>query len=304
MSDIQIIIERVQKGDSNAIKDFLATYATRIYNFPRNRFCEQLVERGEFYSYVAAQLADGKRLLKYDPEKGQFDVWFTTVLNNFLKTIITYKLKKETELGIHYITQEQVEEIQTVEPTPAEILEFEQDKVNITQIFHQINETEKCVVILLLLFYKDLEPEDLQYLSNYTGKSPTDIALGLEQLLSTDLLEKSQRIIQESKKIAGLSLSLQKLRSSIEKLKYLLQIEFESNPTNVERIQQFQGDLSKLELTECKKKTKYHQLCQVQRHGKSLVLLKNKRIAEFLGIKIGTVTSTISRLRMKFQRSL
>jgi len=100
MENILEILGQIRKGDENAVSKLFEIKARLIYNYPKVRNWNRLVDRGEFYYYVWSYLKDGKRLSTFDPERGEFDFWFAKVLENFLKTLVSQKLKDPVEIPV------------------------------------------------------------------------------------------------------------------------------------------------------------------------------------------------------------
>jgi hypothetical protein len=301
MNILQGVLDRLRSEGISAVSDFLRLYARYIYNFPKIRRRQEIVEPGEFYEYVVSMLSDGRRLLQYDPGKGPFDVWFTKVLDNFLNTLTTAKLKQRARFPISDLD---IDEIQSRELPADEILEFENERNILSSIFQELNDTEKAIATLHTIFYKDLQPEELEFLSMFTGREPNQLALELEKLLTGELQDEYDRIKEQSKKIEALYRSLQALDSKLNEAQLRLQLERESNLPDQAKVKELESLIQKLEFIEWKKRTRYLQLYEVHRRGKGLVILRNRTIAEFLGLNLGTVTSTITRLRRKFRQLL
>jgi RNA polymerase sigma factor (sigma-70 family) len=293
MHEINAILERIRSSDDQAaINDLLQQMATFIYKFPRIRRKEKIVEAGEFYEYAWSKLSDGNRLKSFDPSKGDFNPWFTKVLDNFLNTLITLKLKDQKKLETIDLD---VDSLEIIEPTTLEIIVFNEDKQNINRTFSELNDTEKAVAICHTLFYKDISSGELIFLSEFSKKEINIISREIEELLNGELQDEQARIQKESQKITTLYRSLLNLESSLSDYQSLI----ETYPSRDEFRKQFE----KLEFGIWKKRIKYIQLSRIHRRGKGLVLLKNRRIAELLNLKEGTVTSAVTRIRKKINQN-
>lgn len=295
------ILERLQNGDKVAVQDFLKENAKHILNFPKYRHKEHIIDGGEFFSYAASMLADGKRLLSFDEAKGSFNVWFSAVLENFLNTLVRKRLTERSRLEIKY---GDIEEIAISDVSEDELFEFERHDKALGSFFDDLNDTERAVAVLLSLFYREVVPEDLKLLSTFTGNDPPMVAQRLQEFLAGELSDEYQRIKSESKKIAALHSAIEILESKLEEEEFRLQAELECDPPDQGRINELQSLGEKLEAALWKKRTKYHLLCQAQRRRQDLVLLRNKTLSQFLNIPLGTVTSTVTRLRQRFREML
>lgn len=300
MRDINAILEKLRFIDNRAaINDFMRLMADFIYVFPRIRRKERIVECGEYYEYAVSKLSDGSRLKSYDPKKGSFDVWFTKVLDNFLNTLVTAKIKEEEKFPLIDLD---VDSIGIDESSKIDIISFEKGKQDLSDAYDTLNDTEKAVAICNILFYKDVSPGELSFLAEFTRKDIDTIRGEIENLLTGELQDECDRIKKESEKISSLQISIKNLESRLTE--YQLQLESFSTDElrNRKRIEDLKGLIEKLEFNLWKKRTKYIHYSQIHRRGRGWVLLKNKKIAEFLNLKEGSVTSAVTRIRQKIRR--
>ncbi len=299
MDNILEILGRIKIGDENAVSKLLEIKARLIYNYPKVRNCSHIVDRGEFYYYVWSYLKDGKRLTTFDPARGEFDFWFATILENFLRTLISRKLKDHAEKPIDetFIT-----EIPSDDPLPDDINEFERERELLHRIFGEMNDTECAVVLIYSIFERELKPSELEILSQFRKSPIEETAIAIRNLLSGELLDEQKRLHRKYESLSKLFADLLKLQEVIQRIKHNLAIEVISK--NEEKIHEYERQIRKYEYTECKKREKYSRLSRALRRDGSLVLLKNKEVAKFLGLSIGTVTSAMTRLRQKYAESL
>ncbi|MCL4518885.1 MAG: hypothetical protein M1587_06780 [Thaumarchaeota archaeon] len=297
MKGLDEILRRLRNGDKVAVQEFLKENAKYILSFPKYRRKEHIIEGGEFYFYTAKMLEDGKRLLSFDETRGSFEVWFTAVLENFLNTLVKKRLTEKSRLDIKY---GDIEEIAISDVSEDELFEFERQDKTLRTFFDDLNDTERAVAVLLSLFYREVVPEDLKLLSTFAGNDPPMVAQRLQDLLTGELSDEYQRIRSESKKVAALQSNIEVLDSKLEEEQFRLQAELECAPRNQAKISELQSLVEKLEAASWKKRTKYHLLCQAQRRRQDLVLLRNKTLSQFLNMPLGTVTSTVTRLRQRF----
>lgn len=293
MYELDPILDRLRANDNRAIDDLLREMASFIYRFPKIRRKDDIVESGEFYEYAYSKLSDGSRLRSFDIFKGSFIVWFTKVLDNFLNTLVNQKIRESRRIETIDI---ETDALEAGAPSAIEIITFSEERKSIERIFSTLNDTEKAVAICHTLFYRDLGSAELTFLSDFTKKDAGAVCAEIEGLLEGELLDEEARIRKESEKIGALYRSLQRLESKLSSYQSLL----ENNPSNEE----ITNLIEKLEFGIWKKRTKYIQLSLIHRRGKGLVLLKNWRIAEFLNLKEGTVSSAVTRLRQKFNQQL
>jgi RNA polymerase sigma factor (sigma-70 family) len=299
MENILEILGQIRKGDENAVSKLFEIKARLIYNYPKVRNCSRLVDRGEFYYYVWSYLKDGKRLSTFDPERGEFDFWFAKVLGNFLKTLVSQKLKDPVEIPVD---ENITNELPADEPSPDETIDFERETKLLQTIYGSMNETERAIILIYSIYERELRPAELEFLAQFRGSTLEETALAIRDLLTGELLKEQKRMHEKYDSLSSLFVSLLKHQESIRYLHYKLSIE--TIHKNTERIQAYEKQLKNFEHTECKKREKYSRLSRIARRDGSLVLLKNKEIAIFLGLSIGTVTSAITRLRQKFADEL
>ena len=297
VSMIQGILGRINAGDVIATTEFLRAYAKTIYAFPKIKGLHRVVEPGEFYEYVASKVNRGKLLTKYDPSKGSFDPWFATVMENDLKTLAKLHGREKGST----ILSDAMDEIAREEPSPSDLVEFREEADALSRVFQQLNNTEKAVAILYGLFYRDVADAELEFLATTTGRNQDQIARELQDLLTGELLEEEKRIRSESAKIRRMSESILRIQTRLAEARVVLECKIENNSAEGE-IDEAKGIVERLEAQEWKKRTKYIELSKIQRRGQGLVVLKNRKIAEFLKIPLGTVTSAMTRLRTKVRR--
>lgn len=297
MKGLDEILERLRNGDKNAVQRFLKENATYIYNFPKYRHRQNLVESGDFYSYTAAMLGDGRRLLTFDATKGSFDVWFATVLDNFLNTLVRKRLEEQSRLQLKY---GDIEETAVSQVSEEDLFDFEREDGAVQDFFESLNDTERAIAVLFSLFHRDVAPEEIELLSRFAGVEPREVARRLQEFLTGELSDEYKRINDESKKIANLHSTVEVLSSKLTEERLRLQMATESKPPDERTVKELQSLVERLEVSLWKKRTKYHLLCQAQRRRKDLVLLRSQTISSFLQLPLGTVTSAITRLRQKF----
>lgn len=297
MQDINAILGKLRIADDRtAMNDFMRQMADFIYKFPRIRRKDRIVECGEFYEYVASKLSDGNRLKSFDPNKGTFNVWFTKVLDNFLNTLVTVKIKEKERFPLVDLD---VDSIGIDESSKIDIISFEKKGKNLYAAYETLNDTEKAVAICNIFFYKDVSPGELSFLAQFTGKDIDVISNEIENLLSGELQDEDNRIRKESEKITSLYHSIQSFESRLTECRTQLENYETDRLRNSGKIEELHRLIAKLELSLWKKRIKYIHYSQMHRRGRGLVLLKNKRIAEFLNLKDGTVTSAVTRIRRK-----
>jgi hypothetical protein len=295
MQDINAILERIRSTDDRvAINDFMRLMADFIYRFPKIRRKDRIVESGEFYLYVSSKLSDGSRLKKYDLTKGLFNVWFTKVLDNFLNTLVTAKIKEREKLPLAEID---VDTIGIDNTSQTELISFKKEKQNVADAYSLLNDTEKAVAICSVIFYRDISPEELKFLSEFIRKDYDVVSGEIESLLTGELQDEDHRIKLESEKISSLYFSIQDIESKIAEFRTRL----ENSEVNGSIDEELNILIEKLEFTLWKKRTKYIQYTQIHKRGQGLVLLKNKSIAKFLNLKEGTITSAMTRIRQKIR---
>ena len=299
MENILEILGQIRKGDENAVSKLFEIKARLIYNYPKVRNWNRLVDRGEFYYYVWSYLKDGKRLSTFDPERGEFDFWFAKVLENFLKTLVSQKLKDPVEIPVD---ENITNELPADEPSPDETIDFERETKLLQTIYGSMNETEQAIILIYSIYERELRPAELEFLAQFRSSTLEETALAIRDLLTGELLKEQKRMHDKYESLSSLFVNLLKLQESIRYLHYNLSIG--TIHKNTEKIQAYEKQLKKCEHTECKKREKYSRLSRIARRDGSLVLLKNKEIAIFLGLSIGTVTSAITRLRQKFADQL
>jgi RNA polymerase sigma factor (sigma-70 family) len=237
----------------------------------------------------------GKRLSTFDSDRGEFDFWFAKVLENFLRTLISQKRKEPVEIPID---DSVTNEIPSDDPLPDDVKDFENEKELLQSIYEEINDTERAILFVYSIFERDVRPSELEFLSRIRGSSIEETAKAIRDLLTGDLLDEQRRMLNKYETLSKLYASLLKIQETINLLRYNLSIA--TIHKNEEKIQFYGKQLEKYEYTECKKHEKYCRLSRIARRDGSLVLLKNKEVAIFLGLSIGTVTSALTRLRQKF----
>ena len=298
MHEIETILERIRSDDRTAVNDLLRSMASFIYRFPTIRRKERIVEGGEFYEYTVSKISDGNRLKNYDPVKGNFYPWFTKVLDNFLHTLVAGKMEQRKTLGTVKISADLID---NDELSHLENLSFDEEKSAARKILSALNDTEKAVAICHMLFYKDIDPWELYFLSEFTGKEISRLSGEIEELLTGELLDEEARIRKESEKIGSLYRFIQHLESQLSEYRLLLDHYKEEEPRYQKTIAEIKKQIQKTEFVIWKKRIKYIRFTRMHRRGKGLVVLKGRKIAELLSVKEGTVTSAVTRIRKKFR---
>lgn len=285
--DIKELIKLYVKNDKNAVNEFWDRYAERIYNFPIKIYRSDEDVAGDFFTYVFERLLDGKKFSTFDINQN-FDTWFYIVLRNFFFSMMRGKKEVDT-VHVHYQDKEG-KELFTIEQfedrtqtTYYQSLE-EKEYVDTIDALLQGLKTDYTIIIKLqLIYYFDLNKNEIKEISQNTGKKIVDILKKIDSMRK-ELEEKSRTISKKEAKIEKIYSIKRELALKLERL---------------ER-EQKRGKDNELEIKEIKRKlekrkSQFEKIVDEKERGMYIVKTPHKDIAGLLNITENAVSIRVHR---------
>jgi RNA polymerase sigma factor (sigma-70 family) len=171
------------KGDEKRLKEFFELFSQDIYNFPIKIFHLDKDSASDFYLYAFDRLRSGKRFRSFKG-KSSFKTWFYSVLRNLvidwmrtIKILPTVSIRKIDSEGKEYQSIEN-------EPDP-------HAKQNITEIemleqfkkcFSEIRIEARVIFKLSFLYYLNLDPDEIKYISSRKKISTEEVVQRLLEI--------------------------------------------------------------------------------------------------------------------------
>ena len=205
------------EGDRKALKAFFERFAEDIYNFPLKVFHLDQDAASDFFLYAFERLKDGGRFRSFQG-RSTFRTWFYTVLRNLV--IDWMRTIREVDTVTVTRTDEKGNEFRLIENTPDPRSLSGDDHSLIYGFKNQLADLPvelRVIFKLSYVYYLDLTPDEMEYLSEKSGKSQEDL-LRLLAGLKHRLSEKELKNLGSEDKITSLYLAILDLKVKREKL--------------------------------------------------------------------------------------
>ncbi|MCR9144895.1 MAG: RNA polymerase sigma factor [bacterium] len=205
------------EGDRPALKAFFERFSEDIYNFPLKVFHLDQDAASDFYLYAFERLKDGGRFRSFQG-RSTFRTWFYTVLRNLV--IDWMRTIREVDTVNVTRTDDKGNEFRLIENTPDPRSLNSEDHNLIFGFKNQLTELPvdlRLIFKLSYVYYLDLTPEEMEYLSEKSGKSQGEL-LRLLADLKHRLSEKELKNLGSEDKITSLYLAILELKVKREKL--------------------------------------------------------------------------------------
>ncbi len=211
------LVDLCGKGDAAALKQFFEEFAEDIYNFPIKVFHLDQDAASDFFLYAFERLKDGGRFGSFQG-RSSFRTWFYTVLRNLvidwmrtIREVDTVQVSRSDERGHEHNLVENTPDPRSLDMGDQKIVQAFQKKMLDLPV------ELRSVFKLSYIYYLDLSPDELQYISERSGKDRSEILATLADLKHM-LSEKEIKNLGAEDKITSLYLAILELKQKKEKL--------------------------------------------------------------------------------------
>lgn len=263
---------RCASGIEAAERELLTRHMQAIYWLPQRVFGAPEEELSGFLIFAIEKIRERDTLAKYAPDKGaRFSTWLGVVIRN---------------LYIDYLRTIPDDENGNVELLPEMMPAQEERRAEHTELIGQMQERCRVLFKLLLCDTFFLEPSELEWIAQESGKSLTDTARNVAELedrlreRETGLQERYDRLAKAHYRIRRYQLQLNSLEHSSER-------------PNTEYSPAIEKLRAKLE----RGRREYEALSGELAGGGGIITAPYKELAVLLNTREGTLASNISRCR-------
>ncbi len=291
--EILDLIKKCGNGNPGSLSIFFERFASDIYNFPIKVFHLDEDSASDFFLYAYERLRDGGRFRSFQG-RSSFRTWFYTVLRNLvidwmrtIREVRTVNFRQNDEKGSEY---------RVIENTPDPRAGKEEDTTRLQAFRNRIaglGMELRLIFKLSYVYYMDLEKDELEFLSEKTGKSTAELikyTADLRHFLS----EKEIKNLDSEDKITGLYVNIMDLKSKREKLQSLV-----NRPGPVPD----QLEISRLNKSLEKKYNQREKLLNRREKGHFIVRTPYRYLSDLLGIPEGSVSVQMMRALEKIRES-
>lgn len=292
--EILELVARCGKGDREALGTFFDRFSEDIYNFPIKVFHLDEDAASDFYLYAFERLKEGGRFKSFQG-RSSFRTWFYTVLRNLV--IDWMRTIRELNTVPARRVDERGKEFATIENTPDPRLERDlQDTGELEDFFRRLQGLSlelRTVFKLTYIYYLDLTPEEMEYLSQKAGRDQAELTRFIADL-KHELAEKEIKNIGYEDKITALYVAILDLKTRKDKILSSLE-----NPGSISPEEEFEVD--KIERNIDKKYQQREKLLEKKEKGHFVVRTPYKYITRLMDIPEGSVSVHMMRALEKLR---